>query len=194
MNMSNDNPNDELANRLRREAMAERPAFSHELHERILQQLDNEPQREGPSLSIKLALFAYAAGTIFIAAGLMFYWASQRNADPTKDIANIERPHSYPAPQSNGLDIASLNTQLTDLLSSNPWPDLISIPFPSASDDAVASPDIQSEPPAPPAHQQGLPEILIAMLQEPATHADGSLADLMPPQVRDLAGLVGFQN
>jgi hypothetical protein len=198
----NDNRMDqEIADRLRREAMAERPPFSPALHDRIMQQVHGESSAGNAPMRIpagrRLAAAAVAAA-ILLACGLSIYWAlCQQSApssyDPARIVSAVNRPEidlRQPA-EAAEQDSSALTVNFggIPLGSFQPQGMLLRLPV-AGTNIPLVSVQVSADTATIPV-QSDLPEWLLALLQEPARNANGVLADIIPADVRQLLGLDG---
>jgi hypothetical protein len=201
--MKNDDPRDPLAGRLRREAMAERPQFSEQLHERILRQIHEEPFPDGPEIAFApvtssrnrwrwLATGAAAAAI----AGLLAIspWLMRRHPPSSDETTTIARgiPLSRTNPPLTAASFAAAEhpVNIGGILYARLWPPGVTVRLPESINDALPAPqqaEVQSSnPTAPP----GSPEWLLAAIEEPAQNeASSALSDAIPPEARVLIGM-----
>jgi hypothetical protein len=174
MNIHNDSsddstPRDPLAERLHREALAERQPFSPELHSRILERIrEVKPAINSPSVFSRTRWLAIAGAILAsIAIGLSLLAHSHRAPAPIAQIVPPapSAPVITPLPTSGTISLA-LGAQL----SANLWPPQISITLPSTG-----------EPSARTAEQPD------STIPDPAESAQAALSDVVPPNILDFA-------
>jgi hypothetical protein len=159
---------DELADRMRREAIDERPEFSAELHRRIVSRVRAE-RIEGKRLRISLlrwAPIAAAVAACVIAAIWIHYEQPALRPAPPGEIAINVPGLSVAQPAATPGD-ASLAIDFSGLLSANLSPSGITLSFPRI---VAASDESDSQP--------GSQQSLFA-----------AMANVMPPDVRDMLEL-----
>jgi hypothetical protein len=199
---------DPLANRLYRDAMAERPSFSPELHQRIVQRLRAERfASKSPSQSLKLGPWwlprAAAVAAVLVVLVSVLPWvihphrpaanpppviiASNPPPSPTALPANWQLP-SIPQPPANDALTISLGGVLSARLSASG----VTIRLP-ATDASVASvpqrPVRERSSSSTALGLPGSPQWMLARLEEPTISAKTALAGLVPPEVLILADL-----
>lgn len=192
---------DPLADRLGREAMAERPAFSPELHHRILKRVRGErlfvksPQRFWPGRWPTIA----AAAAILAVSGLIAFWIARSHSAPVPNppasvVENVlplppkaQEPSISAAPAS-----VAVSVNLGGVLSARLFPPEISVSLPTVSISLLSQPPEAQA--APSTTLPGSPDRLLESLLEPMSSAQVALIDVMSPIIRVLIGLLTFDH
>jgi hypothetical protein len=195
-NSSSQEPDDPLLHRMHREAMAERPAFSSELHHRILKGVRDEhlgiKSYPGfrPGYWPKIA----TAAAILITFGLTALWISRSYRslvpNPSVRVAKSILP-SLPQAQQlqtpSGVASFAASVNFGGILSASLWPLEIRITLP-IPDVSPPSESVETQV-APSTVFPGSPERLLDGLQETTDSAQMALTDMVPPSMRAMAGL-----
>ena len=197
--MNNQNESsDPLADRLRREAMAERPAFSPELHEQILRsfpssgapgegeggglfgpfELRSPPQPspgvpgEGAWQPARFVRWSAAVAAIILLGLTLMHSHHTTPTNPPVEIAkNIPVTPSQPDFSiDSSIDVGGV-------LSAKLWPPEIAVSLPSTDAPTPSQPAVASIDSS---------DSLLATLQNPTQSATSALVDAMPPSVRTL--------
>jgi hypothetical protein len=181
---------DTLRDQLHEEAMAERPPFSSEVHQRIMQRVRNSqsvskslpPMRPSRRLEVAAAAICIAAGVLSLTWGV--------HSIHTRALNTVLKITGNPQPKP---DLAAapptsipLTLNIGGIFSARLWPPELSVRLPISG--AGRLPPAQQLP-APSYDPPGSPEWLFARLEQPATSAQMALADMIPPDLRALAGL-----
>jgi hypothetical protein len=173
--MNRDDSLDPLAARLRREALAERPVFSSELHEQILERISQTsaaPQRA--QISRRWLMPAAVAAAILVGLSLIH----SRPAAPTNPPLEIAK-NLPDAPAMPNFSMDS-SVDLAGVVSAKLWPPEV----------AVSLPSTDATPPAPVAEAPAdSSNSLLAAFQNPTQSATSAVVDAMPPSVRTLIAI-----
>jgi hypothetical protein len=181
MNRSEFENRDPLADRLRQEALLERPGFSRELHERIVQRIREEKWIIDPVRSPWFGRRLAIAAAVLLVASIGAWMLRPRQLPGPPPSADNSQQAQVPALASAD----SPGVEIPGVLSARLWPPEIAFgpPVADATDSKPADePATESRAPV-----DG-PQWLIARLQTPAASADDALADLLPPDLGDLLG------
>jgi len=182
----NEFPNDALTDALRRQAMAERPAFSPELHERLVQSVHDERIAGSAPRPLRIGQWYAAAAAVLIACGLAAYVMRSQSVLPTirssPIVTNVTNPLPAPAADLGGIVTAQI------------WPPKLTVQLPSTEAGISLISQPRQAPPQQANNRASLPDMLFAMLQEPTTGANGALKDVMPPEISLLADVIGLKN
>jgi hypothetical protein len=170
MNMNDEFSGDEkcdpLADTLRRQAMAERPAFSEELHHRIM---DSAKQPSG--LGGRRSLLAIAASVI-LAAGIWAASQFMQSPPPAVVVANVSPNHAVAAVPAS-LD---MSVDINGIVSAGFFPPQVHIDLPIPAN--------STEPESDDAPAANSPDYAIAGIQDPTSSAASALMDVMPQDFR----------
>jgi hypothetical protein len=175
---------DSLRDRLRANAMAERPPFSADIHQRIIRNIRNPLPVNESSRRIKVSAWLIAAAAaICLSVGTLFTirLVNSRRVSSVKIVVNPPilasdaRQASFP-----------LTLNIDGIFSARLWPPELAMRLPIAAQGLLPQPE---QLPAPSYDRPGSPEWLFALIQQPATSAKMALADTIPPDMRALAGL-----
>ena len=182
-------PSDPLAERLRDEARADRPRFSPQLHERIVQHIRYQIEADDARHTLRThRLVRYAAVMAILATFLTVSWKlrSHRPSVPTPPNVVVKKDfeprtsHVKPIP-------GSLEFQIAGVASADLLPPCIEFQMPSFNLSSSPRPD--APPTVADSMPSGLPERLLSGLRNPAVNAGDSLKDLIPPNFRLLLPL-----
>jgi len=199
--MKKGEPLDPLADSLRREAMAERPQFSPQLHQRILRQIhdqhlaaDEESAITAPrSVGRWQWLAAGAAAAIIMGFLAISPWLMR--AHPTMPsgskttVQTIPQPPIQPQPTASSLAAAERPLNIGGVLYARLWPPGITVCLPESITGAPPVPERVTVQPADPTAPPGSPEWLLAAIEEPTQSAtSAALADVLPPEAQFLIG------
>jgi hypothetical protein len=197
-NQSNESriaPRDTLADRLRGEAMAERPEFSPELHNQILDRVRQTDQAVTlpDGMGDRRWRSIAAAAVIAAAFGLTALWIEHSHRSPTRNnsLPVVDRlplllPNAIPTAIVAEVPRASFAVNIGGVFSARIWPPQIIVNLPIAQSLAPRLQEPLSIQSAPATGLPGSPEWLLARLQEPASSAQAALVDVIPPEVRIL--------
>lgn len=182
MNSENDlGEFDQLDTQLHDQAMAERPAFSTEIHDRIMRGIRSDAihRRSGWN-----PLLAIAAGILIFAAMISMRWLlpARPQVVAMKNVSNESAPPPLPiSPLPDQPIRLTLNLDGVLLLRISPLEVSMTSPIFSSDADKMEQPGTQetSEP-------IGSPQWLLTRMQQPVTLAQATLADLLPPDVQRL--------
>jgi len=184
---------DPLAERLRHEAMAERPEFSEQLHHRTLQDIRRErlagdAARQSPRGPLIWRWLAPLAAAAAIAAYVLTApWLARSHRGIAPDAPGTIAENSAPPAT------ADLSLNLGGIVYERLWPPGVTICLPTGLAGASPAAEPAAAQPAAPAAQPGSPDWLLATLDGPARNATAVLADLLPPEERFLIGLAQMQ-
>jgi hypothetical protein len=200
--MKKGEPLDPLADSLRREAMAERPQFSPQLHQRILRQIhdqhlaaDEESAITAPrSFGRGRWLAAGAAAAIIMGFLAISPWLMR--AHPTMPggskttVQTIPQPPIQPQSTTSSLAAAERPLNLGGILYARLLPPGVTVCLPESITGAPSAPERVAAQPANPTAPPGSPEWLLAAIEEPAQRAaTAASADVIPPEARLLIEL-----
>jgi hypothetical protein len=184
---------DPLADRLRSEAMAERPAFSRELHLRVLERVrETKLATEMPRGIGKGRWLAIAAAVLIVAAaGLTAFQITHLQHLPgqTRSLPLGDQTPRSSALQpvlSNEVPSTFLAVGNAGVFSARLWPPEITLSLPIARSSA---PPISEHSPATAEaviSLPGSPDWLLDKLQEQTSSVQSTLVELIPPQARAL--------
>ncbi len=194
-------PRDPIADRLHREAMAERQPVSPALHRRILQHVYGEPLASQPRWNDRLWLWLPKAAAAALAAAVVWTgWSTLRSHRPS--TPNVGPPMvenvllSAPSVQQPPIAAAqrpvALSINVDGILLARVWPPQICICLPIA--EILPSPQPLQTRSAPSISPPCSPQWLLAKLQEPTSSAQAAIVDLIPPNLLELAELVRFDH
>jgi hypothetical protein len=184
-------PTDRLAERLREEASANRPQFSQQLHERILNHVHDQNEADESLRTLRThRVFRYAAAVAILATFLAVSWKvrTRRTSVPVPQNAVVKKdfgPRTNPVKPSPG----ALEFQIAGVLSADLLPPRIEFQTPSFNLSAVPRPNDAPSVAVADAMPSGIPERLLSGLRNPAVSASDSLKDLIPPNFRLLLPL-----
>lgn len=170
---------DSLEARLRREAADERPAFSRELHSRMMNQISAER-------SARKWRWPALAAAAAIVLGVTFYLLNEPLTPERAEVVQTTEGIS-----SEPLVIPDLSVNVGGIISAQLWPPGVGLELPvdlggKATANESQSPAIQKEP-------QGAPDWILAQLDEPSNSAQAALASALPPEVRVLIAFATSQ-
>jgi len=176
-------PGDPLADRLRSEAMAERPGFSVELHDRIIGRIGQAESAVGTDGGAGIGRRVAIAAAVIIAVGLGAILVGYlHRTTPGNYRGTIAR--SVVGPEPNGMPTNLLPVPLAidfgGVLTARCWPPEVVLRMPMART-SVESGAAQA---APAIGLPGSPEWLLAQLDEQTNNAQTALADVFPAEVR----------
>ena len=189
------NANQEIHDRLRKqladEAIAERPAFSPAMHNRMMLAIQqSESVRQPSSFTANRWLMGAAAGLLF-ATGVVFFAERDRVAVSQPPLAMMDG-QLHPNESRSSPDVTEvsskpvgLNFNVGSIISAQTLLPRFSIRLPINFGNAATREEVASLPVPPPI---GSPEWLFARFQEPANRAQAAMAELMPPNMRGLGG------
>ncbi len=167
--MNNPNPHDPLPDHLHREALAERPAFSEERHQLLLTHLI--APKPTPA-----TWFPRAAAALILTTTLIAAYTLSHHTPPTP-IVHITPTSLPPLPiASSTPEIPLVTVNFANILSLNVWPPFIN----SVLTTPAPQPDFPPTPSPTPV------DWLVDQLQQPSASANAALADLIPPNLRNL--------
>lgn len=179
------NPDDALADRLHLCAMAERPAFSAELHRRVTATLVREAISGGAGLRNKR--WARTAAAVILAALIPLVWWSLRSGrkhPSPRTIVRVEPSHHDGSAPTD--DTASVPGSV-HLISATLWPPALMVRLPISASFKAPTPAVKDPPAAtPPIELPGSPDWLLAALQQPEDRALSAVDQVVPPHLRDL--------
>jgi hypothetical protein len=189
-NSDTDVPRDPLADALRREAMQERPAFSADLHARMLHGV-REPQR-GLRMPRPLAFPRWipvaAAATLFIAITVAASWVMRTRATSKAALPIVSNQKSVPANRVIAMaDIHTATSRTIDLagqFSRGAWPPPLTVRLPVAR--AGSAPAKQNRP-------VDSPKWVLADLTHPSAETQDRLNQAIPPEVKILLSIARAQ-
>jgi hypothetical protein len=186
MKFNNDPTSDELADRLRREAMAERPPFSPDLHARILRQVRAERPAGNSMRLFPMAGHFAAAAMILLACGLAARWQYRSHSAAP---AHQNAPIAVITTEAPPADSSALTLNVGGIFSTPFEPRKLDVRLPVAGADiSLISVDVTTDEPAAIPARPGLPEWLLSVIAQPASSANVALADVVPADFRDLFG------
>jgi hypothetical protein len=170
MKRNDDLSGDALGQRLRREGMAERPAFSEELHRRILDGIDGRLVKR-----IVWPRWVAAAAVLMLcgwaAIALRPVHHATLTVGPTEIVGVVPQAAvDVPAPR--------ITVEFGGIVSGQLWPPRITV-----------NSQISEPVDAPVGPRLGSPEWMLACFEEPARSAQAALADVAPANVGTLLGL-----
>jgi hypothetical protein len=183
----NDEPTSEgegLGEKLAREAMAERPPFSAELTQRILDRLD----REGSASPRSWRKWAIAAAAMLALSGVIWLMVYGAHEHPVI-VKNIPRPPAGTMPMD--LPSMDLSIDFSGVLSARLIPPEITVASPVTETAAADAPESQPDQSVTSSAVADSPQWLVAAITSPASSAQAALAEVMPPEIKDLLGLAG---
>jgi hypothetical protein len=187
MNPNDYQPTDPLAQRLSKEAQLEQPSFSPQLHYQILQRIQSDGSAIDPSRS-RWFTFAQAAAAVVLITSIWFVsWmlrSHHRSIQPQP--ISISKQSELPG----SLVSATLTVEIPGVLSANLWPPEIRFWPYIPRLDSLSADQLQPQP----VSSIPSPQWLIARLQAPSTSANEILADLAPPELRDVLDLFAQTN
>ena len=200
-------PSDPLAERLRREAMQERPDFSRQLHQRILRQvraIDRRARQRSSNPSLVpwhdhwrwFAVGAAAAGIVGYMA-ISPWWMQAHRAEPDDSKAIVRNiPQRSTEPQSPVSSLAAVEhtVNVGGILYARLLPPGITVRLPENIVDQPPAPERVELQPASTTAPPGSPEWLFGSVEQPwKDSASAALADVMPPEAHFLIGLARSQ-
>ena len=182
MNQNNDSPDgqtDPLIEQLRQDALADRPAFSPELHQRILRHVRAAQPRTQTAVRYWSRIAAVAASL------LICLWVAHRPhrtipAGKPEVAQRVSIPTSMPQPMVSAGPFIPSELHIKGLVSATLWPPEIQVELPINL--AVA----QVPEPQPVAESAGLPQVLLNALQQQTNDANAALSGVVPANLRDL--------
>ena len=173
-------PDDPLMDRLRREARAERPPFSAELHARIVREVKN-----GDAASLKLAASPFFGGwlvfrvaaVVILGVGLTAIWEMHLRRGAAGNSVVIDRT---PKVERGGRPVAIFSPiDIGGVVSARLFPPEVRIQLPVIGGAALPeSEDSQAEPSS-----------VFEPLDTPADSAARAIADMVPPSLRAMVRL-----
>ena len=180
-------PHDAMARRLRAEALAHRPAFSPQLHDRILNHIHGQAAAKPPHMAFRARqIVRYAAAIAILAVVLAASWRARprRTSMPSNVVV---KKNVQPRPQAPDVSSTppSLEFRIAGVASGNLLPPRIEFQLPSLD---LPRPDPQ--PTAINSTSADLPDRLLSGLRTPVASANESLTDVIPPNFRMLFPLV----
>jgi hypothetical protein len=176
--------------KLHQAAMAERPAFSPEIHQRIMHGIGKAESHRQSSRTNLTPWLVGAAAMLLLSAGVtsVNWWIrSHRLGERTSTATTAGNrrtgaPIPTPAPAASppSAQPIQLAINLGGVISARAWPPQVSIGSPTGAADVPAPEQLPVQPIDSPL---GSPEWLLARLQQPASSARAALLGLMPPSL-----------
>ncbi len=191
---------DRMIDRLRDEAMAERPLVSADMHRRIMNEVHRERMTGERLAGERRQLWRWLPGSavaalvaIAVVAGA-WSWRLHRELIAKRPISVVTNVvPSAPAAEHIAPPLqtpVAVSIDVGGVLFARVWPPQVRIKLPVG--DGSAAPGSVESSSATPAARAGSPEWMLAGLQAPASSAQATLVDLVPPNFRALAGLVSL--